>query len=66
MPVLSTVEARLYLHKHNIAKEPEKHGNVKKLVANYETTMVRNCTGVTVQSTPCCINELHDPVDSQS
>ncbi len=40
MPVLSTVEAQLYLHKHNIAKEPEKHRNVKKLVANYETTMV--------------------------
>ncbi len=25
MPVLSTVEAQLLLHKHNIAKEPQKH-----------------------------------------
>ncbi len=36
MPVLSTVEAQLSLHKCNITKEPQKHGNAKKPVANYE------------------------------
>ncbi len=30
LPVLWTVEAQFYLHKHNIAKESQKHGNAKK------------------------------------
>ncbi len=33
MLVLSTVEAQLSLHKHNIS---QKHGNAKKLAAIYE------------------------------
>ncbi len=37
-PALSAVEAQLSLLNHNIAKEPQKHGNAKKLAANYETT----------------------------
>ncbi len=31
-----TVETQLPLHKHNIAKEPQKHGNAKKPAANCE------------------------------
>ncbi len=41
MPVLRTVEALLSLHKHNIAKEPQKHRNAKKLAANYVPANVR-------------------------
>ncbi len=33
MLVLSTVEAQLFLHMHNIS---QKHGNAKKPAANYE------------------------------
>ncbi len=37
MPVLSTVEAQLSLHKSAmLRKQPQKHGNGKKPVANYE------------------------------
>ncbi len=36
MPVLSTVEAQLSLHKHNITKESQKHRNAKKPSDNYE------------------------------
>ncbi len=48
IPVLSTAEAQLPLHKHNIAKGPQKHGNGKKPAANYEPAEVRKCNGVTV------------------
>ncbi len=41
MPVLSTVEAQLSLHKHYIAKEPQKHGNAKKPAVNYKPAEVR-------------------------
>ncbi len=40
MLVLSTVEAQLSLHKHNIS---QKHRKAKKPVANYEPANVRNC-----------------------
>ncbi len=58
MPVLSTVEGQLSLHKCNIEKQFQKHGNGKNPMANYEQAKVRNCTGVTV----LCVH----PVDSQS
>ncbi len=57
MPVLSIVEAQLSLHKRNIAKQPQKHGDAKKLAAHNYTAEVKNCTGVTVP--------IGDPVDSQ-
>ncbi len=59
MPVLSAVEAQLSLHQCNTVKEPQKHGNVQKLVANYKPAEVRQelqwCF-----STQCPIHELHD------
>ncbi len=53
MPILSTVEAQLSLHKYNIAKagdekQPQKHGNGKKPVANYEQGKIRNYARVAV------------------
>ncbi len=34
MPALSKVEVQLSLHKHDIAKDTQKHGNAKKLATN--------------------------------
>ncbi len=53
---LSTAEAQLSLHKHNIVKEPQKRGNAKK-------SRSKNWC----YSTMCPMNKLHlhDPVDSQ-
>ncbi len=53
MPVLSTVEEELSLHKHNIVKDPQKNGSVKKVAANNERAKVRNY-----------ISELHYQADS--
>ncbi len=53
--VLSTVEAQLPLLKHNIVKEPQKHGNAKKMASE-----VRNIVAVLL----CPISELHAPVES--
>ncbi len=61
MPVLSTVEAQLLLHKLNNVKDHKKHGSAKKLAANNEPDKVRNCTGVTVLGH---ISEPHYPADS--
>ncbi len=41
MPVLSTVEAQLSLHEHDIAKDTQKHANAKKTAAIYEWAKAR-------------------------
>ncbi len=65
MPVLSTVEAHLSLHKRNITKQSQKHGNGKKPVANYDKQ--RSESALVLQYVLLCpVNELHDPVDLQS
>ncbi len=42
MPVLRIVEAQLSLHKHDIVKEPQKHGKAEKPGAKYKPAKVRN------------------------
>ncbi len=46
MPVLSTVEAQLALHKR--AKEPQKHGNAKKM-AQLTTNQTRSEIAMVLQ-----------------
>ncbi len=53
MPVLSTIEAQ-----HNIAKEPQKHGNTKNQLLTAIQPRSEDC-----YSSLCPISELHDPVD---
>ncbi len=61
MPVLSTAEAQLSLHKQSISrKQPQKHETDKKSAANYEPAKVRKL--YCCYSTLCPISELHDPV----
>ncbi len=64
MPVLSTVEAQLSLHKHKIVKEPQNHGNAKKTV---ELAKIRNYVYwyVLQYSVSHNLSKHHDPVDSQ-
>ncbi len=48
VPVLLTVEAQLSLHSAKKKKQPQKHGNGKKPVADYKQAKVRNCARVAV------------------
>ncbi len=57
--VLPAVETQLSLHKHYVAKEPQKHkqhGNAKKLAANYEPAKVSRLKWCS--NTLCAISEL--------
>ncbi len=48
MPVLSTVDAQLSLHKCNVVKAAQETRKWQKPAANYEQARVRNCAHVTV------------------